>query len=406
MEKEYFISLWLDTRRTKKNHKYPVKVRVFTPEPRIQKLYPTKFEFTKDEFKSIWETIKPREENKSIRDALRLVEKKAIGAAEKLSPFTFEEFEKLFLPGGKKDANNVVSLYNEAIAGYKRDKRIGTATNYECSLKSLLKYHGAEKLYFQYVTVQWLKDYERYITEDLNQSLTTVGIYLRPLRSIFHKANIDSKIYPFGKEIEGKYTIPEPGGTKKALTKDKVRILFQATPKTAEQEKAKAFWFFSYSCNGMNIKDIVTLKAKNISGDVITFDRAKTVRTKRKQSKIIAYLNSHTLEVIEKYGNPRPEPDDYVFPIIDKNANAEIQHRQIGNFVRFVNQNFLKFAKSAGLDEKISTYYARHSWATIAIQSGASMEFASEGLGHSNLSTTRAYFAGFEDEKKREISKK
>jgi len=48
--KDYQISMFMDTRRKKKSNKYPVKLRVFTANPRVQKLYSTKFEFTSAEF--------------------------------------------------------------------------------------------------------------------------------------------------------------------------------------------------------------------------------------------------------------------------------------------------------------------------------------------------------------------
>jgi site-specific recombinase XerD len=53
---------------------------------------------------------------------------------------------------------------------------------------------------------------------------------------------------------------------------------------------------------------------------------------------------------------------------------------KVKNFTRFVNQHLKKLAKSLGITEDISTYFARHSFATIAIRSGASMEFVSETL--------------------------
>jgi site-specific recombinase XerD len=71
-----------------------------------------------------------------------------------------------------------------------------------------------------------------------------------------------------------------------------------------------------------------------------------------------------------------------------------------------VNQHILKFAKDNGIEEKLSTYWARHSFATNAIIAGASMEFVSEALQHSSINTTRGYFAGFENDKKKEISTK
>ena len=78
MEKQVFISIYLDTRRAKETGKFPVKLRVFTSNPRKQKLYPTKFEMSKADFHSIWETTKPRTEYKKTRLALQEVETKAV----------------------------------------------------------------------------------------------------------------------------------------------------------------------------------------------------------------------------------------------------------------------------------------------------------------------------------------
>ena len=71
---------------------------------------------------------------------------------------------------------------------------------------------------------------------------------------------------------------------------------------------------------------------------------------------------------------------------------------QTQNFTRFINQHFKKYALSLGITEDISTYWARHSFATRAIRIGLSMEFVSEALNHSDLKTTKNYFSGFTDE--------
>ena len=78
----------------------------------------------------------------------------------------------------------------------------------------------------------------------------------------------------------------------------------------------------------------------------------------------------------------------------------------VKNFTRSVNQGLKKLAKKLEIDENISTYYARHSFSTNAIRSGASMELVSEQLGHSNLKTTQNYFSGFEDDSIEDITKK
>jgi integrase len=184
-------------------------------------------------------------------------------------------------------------------------------------------------------------------------------------------------------------------------------MLFEATPLTQEQQKAKDFWFFSYASNGMNIKDIALLRWKDLEDDALKFFRAKTLKTSKSHlTPITIYLNEFSQSVIEKYGSKSRNPKDFIFSIIDQNTEKEIQHLAVKNFTRFVNQNFGKFAMSVGLEQKISTYWARHSFATSAIRNGENYAFVSEALGHSDMKTTKSYFKGFEDSAKREFAKK
>ena len=64
MKSDYFISISLDKRRENKQGKFPVRLRVFTPIPRKQKLYLTTFDFTEDEFNSIWNPKAPKSSEK------------------------------------------------------------------------------------------------------------------------------------------------------------------------------------------------------------------------------------------------------------------------------------------------------------------------------------------------------
>jgi site-specific recombinase XerD len=72
-------------------------------------------------------------------------------------------------------------------------------------------------------------------------------------------------------------------------------------------------------------------------------------------------------------------------------------------FITFSNKYLKQLATANGLSDDISTYWARHTFATTAIRKNASLEFVSEALGHSDMKTTNNYFAGFEDKTKKEI---
>lgn len=410
MVSDYTISIYLDTRRAKENGLFPVKLRVFSSAIKKAKLYPTDFDLSIKEFASTWDVSKPRNEHKALRLKLQAIENKANDAAALIKPFTFDKFEKkLYLESGQED--NVFYHYDTIIKNLNKTGNISNADIYALSQKSIkdfiLTAKGKEpkKLYFLEITPAWLNTYESYMIKDKERSRTTVSMYLRALRSIFNSAIKDNEalkeVYPFGK---GKYELPAVTKVKKALPKDDLKKLFECDPKTPEQEKAKAFWFFSYACNGANIKDIALLTNKEVNEDTVKFYRAKTINTSKKDLKeITVYLNDYSKAHIKKYGNLNGAKGEFVFDIINNKQSEVERHKNIKNFTKFINQNLKKLAESNGITSDISTYWARHSFATNAIRSGASMEFVMEALSHNNMKTTKGYFAGFEDNDKKEF---
>lgn len=406
------ISIFLDTRRAKANGLFPVKLRVYSPQLGKKKLYPTAFDMSEQEFASVWLTTRPRKEYQEQRKKLEAVKFHAIEVADQLKVFSFDQFEKrLFQKSGSRE--DIVCHYQELIASLRENSQFGNASNYQLSLKSLLDFvqhrtgKKPGKLLFGEITKDWLQKYESDMLNRLNRSRTTVSMYLRALRAIFNSAiqlgDISTEIYPFGKN---QYQIPAVRKVKKALRMEDLRTLMNATAATPEQEKARDFWFFSYACNGINIKDIALLRWENLQGSTLIFYRAKTVNTSKSDLKpVIATLHDYSAGIIEKYGSKHRNPKSLIFSIISDEMSKEQQHFAVKNFTRFVNQNLKKLAVNAGLPVEISSYWARHSFATNAIRMGASMEMVSEAVGHSNLQTTQGYFAGFEENSKQELAK-
>lgn len=415
------VTIVQDTRRAKKvkNHSskkeeiYPVKLRIYSPLLQKAKMYSTGYDMTTKEFESVWQTEKPRKIHQEKRDYLDSVRVKAVEAAKNCDPFSFKTFEKKLLRR-KGDGKNVFYHFEEQTKLLKELGRYSTAESYELSLKSIKNYLKDNKkskqeikeptsLSFNAINELFLKKYETYMLNK-GKSKATIGIYLRNLRSIFNIAikqrEVSEDIYPFGK---GKYKIPKGRAVKKALTKQQVFALIKTDPETTEQKKAKDFWLFSFICNGINMKDIALLKYKNLKGDRIEFERAKTENTNEQQTVITIHLTELSKSIIKKYGHKNKNAEHYIFPILTKSMDKEMIQQKVKRFTRFVNQHIKKLAKANDLPEDISTYWARHSFATLSIRGGANMEFVREAFGHQNITTTQNYFAGFEDETKKQI---
>jgi integrase/recombinase XerD len=401
------VSVYLDTRREKKDVLYPVKLRVYHRYK--TRFYNTGIDTTETNFQASYGTLRPKgSELRELKVRIASVEALANEICAALKPFTFEKFEKQFLrPSGA--GQDIFHHYQEVIGRLKGEGRLGTASNYDLSAKSIsafLFFKGRKKqaVTFEEVTVSFLHDYEKWM-QSTGKSITTIGIYLRPLRAVFNNAiadgDIPADVYPFGKR---KYQIPAGRNIKKALGKDSLKLLFEyPLSHNHFQEKARDFWFFSYVCNGMNIKDIVGLRYKNVTPDAIHFVRSKTRNTTRADQKIITVpLTSFASQVIAKYGNSISGPETFVFPVLNETMSEEQKHSAVQAFTRFINQHVKIVAKQAGIDGAISTYWARHSFTTVSIQNGATMEFIQDSLGHNNIATTMKYWKGFEVNTKKE----
>jgi integrase len=407
---EYVISVYHDTRRKKEGEVYPVKLRVYHNYD--TRFYKMGIDLSKEEFKCCYLSERPRSEHKEKRLKILSNLTRAENIAKEIREFDFDKFEKRLLrPSGS--AENVFYHYTQKIQQLKGEDRIKTASNYDLSQKSIVKFleskgKNPEYLSFETITPKFLNDYERWMQKE-GKGLTTVSFYIRALRTIFNEAiregEIQKENYPFRK---GLYDIPASSNIKKSLSKADLKKLYEyELPKDSHKYKARQFWFFSYQCNGMNIRDICELKYRNVGNGIITFIRTKTKLTsKSKQRPIIVIITPFIKSVIEEFGSKDNSSDNYVFPILKPTMNAAEKVSAAQAFTKFINQHIKKLAKLVGVDPDISTYYARHSFTTISVQNGASLEFIQDSLGHASISTTMNYWAGFSENVKKENANK
>ncbi len=388
----------LDTRQKLKKGNYSVKLRI--AHKYQQKYYSLNAYHSKEE----WEEInnpKCRGNNKRLKLYYESIEKKAIDSIQSLHPFSIEAFERSFFKRTSKSSNLINGLenyYNKL----KKEEREGTASTYSTTISSVKKFLQEKTKpipKYEGVTIDWLKYYEDWMSSE-KKSVTTIGINMRNIRTILNIAidnnQLNREAYPFGKR---KYVIPASRNVKKALKKEDIQKIFNYIPKHEAEEEARDLWIFSYLCNGMNIKDIALLKQKNIIKDKIPFHRAKTINTqKQDHHPIIAYLNEPMRKIIHKWGKRSLNQEEYIFNILSLTDTPEDIFRKVKNETRVINNYMRKIGKRLEIDQKITTYSARHSFATILKNSNTPTEFISEALGHTSLQTTANYLDSFEKE--------
>ncbi|MHB8208023.1 tyrosine-type recombinase/integrase [Mucilaginibacter sp.] len=411
------ISLYLDDRKTRKEKPVPpaaLKLRVYLNRENI-KHFKTKLSLTRAEFENSYLSSKPSgNANKNLKTKIEAIKIKADDIIEALGDhFTFEKFEKEFYRN-RVNKNDIISHYNEKIKELDENGKASTADLYRLSLKSILKFaQGGKKevpiiLPFNIVTPKFLLGYENWFVNytENGQSKTSVGMYLRNLRAIFNNAieagDIHKDLYPFKS-----YTIPTGKNTKKAVLDNVLKELYEAVViPDSHIDIARNYWFFSFQCNGMNFRDIAELKYKDIHDTYFSFLRHKTKNTTKDDPiPIIVPLTENIMATIQKHGNKPIAPNSYVFPIFKAGMDEKEKLRVNRNFIRYVNGHMQKLADRLKLGIKLGTNVARHAF-TTKVTKMLGLEFAQESLGHTTLTTTQNYWAGFEKETKKEMADK
>ena len=295
----------------------------------------------------------------------------------------------------KFQQKTVKAFYMELLEQYKNENKCGNRLIYKGSLNSLTTFtRNRLDIPFSVIDVDWLTKYEKWLKSKNNRE-TTISLLFRTLRSAYNKA-IDAKCarrsdYPFDEYKINKF---DTSTHKRAIAKTDVVKFMQDAPELGKRhylQLSKDIFIFSYLCGGINFTDIANLTTANIVNGRLEYVRQKT------HKKIKIGIPSEAMKIIEKYTS---ESKGYLFPILDKNIHKTPLQKQnrIHKILAKVNKNLKLLAAELGIEDTVTTYVARHSFATILKKSGVNIAIISEALGHSDLATTQIYLNSFDNE--------
>ena len=289
----------------------------------------------------------------------------------------------------------VVELYDKLIDDMKRGGKLGNAGVYKYSRTSLLKFTGQRlQIPFSDIDAVWLRRYENWLrTSDCGD--TTISQLFRTLRSVFKKAVelqlVKRDYYPFDAYKVSKF---DTRTKKRAITKEDVRkvIALDLSQGYPSERLARDIFVFSYFGAGINFADIALLKYGNVRDGRVQYVRKKTGKP------INFLLTEEMRNIIVKYQRQGQTDEDYIFPILDRRVHRTEQQRYDRTHKVLTNTNrwLRKIGQRVGI-EHLTTYVARHTFATVLKRSGVNIAIISESLGHSDLSTTQIYLDSFEN---------
>jgi len=400
----------LDKRRKKSDSTYPLMLLIYFQKRR--KYYSTGYSVNETNWIKInsvnddTESVNVRGKNKLIKKAISGVLERAQTNINSMTYFSFPMFEEKQLKKSDVTPSTViVDHFYDYVSILRNEGREKSAESYELAMKSLLRHGISSKAGFGDIGRNTLEKYEKDMLSK-GRSWSTIGIYLRNLRRLYNRAisagKITRDIYPFGKD---KYVIPNSRNVKRALTMDQIRSLVEApTDLYASQKYYRDMWVLSFLCKGANMKDIAHWKWEYIdSKNVLTFVRRKSRRTtKGDQTKVVIQLYDGAIDIINTWGT---KDGDYIFDIIKVSDDEKTKEAKIRQHLKNLRKAIKHIANDIGLDPVPVFQTARHSWASIAKDSGVAMEDISEGLGHKSKTTTEAYITSFSKDKLEDFQK-
>ena len=382
------VSVVLDRRTLNKDGKYPVRIKVYHLQK--PKYYSTGISMTSEEF----EVLERKKSNESIKirqaisKSFELI-KMNVDALADMGDFSFQA---LGLRLGRAVGDTLNNAMTARIKELRDNGKVGSANSFRDTLKAIENFAG-KTINFRDITTEWLVKCDKF-WEKRAMSITTRGIYFRNIRTMMNFAKrtgmIKESQYPFGK---GKFEIKTQEGRKKALDMSQLKAVFNYVDANDTVNKYKDIWCFMYLCNGINPIDMLQLKYSNIIDGEIHFVRQKTSDTTTNRKTIKIFITPEIQHIIDKWGNP-VNSDSYIFPFLKGGENPEELKAKNHDVYTRINKRMKTVCETLGI-ERITTYSARHSFASVMNSEGVPVSYISEQLGHTSIRTTQAYLAGF-----------
>jgi integrase/recombinase XerD len=387
------LKLILDTRRAKSDGSYPIIFRI----TQYKKIYtlPTGFSVQTN----LW-SINNREVTKEHPNALRintLLNKKYYEIQKALlslgNNFTIEELKAL-IDGKPKEVDKPItfkSFTENLIKQMHQVNKCGNALIYQTAVNRFLSFCKDQNIQFNEISYTLLDQFRHNLTIQ-GLKINSISNYFRTLRAIYNKA-IKQKIvershYPFyDLKIKSERTLKRA-----VLRQDLVKLEQLNLEMNTAEWKALMSFLLSFYLIGISFTDMAYLSRKNIVDGRVVYRRRKT----HKEYSI--KLFPQALAILDLFYQ---EKSKYLIPILSDYVveDSLIAKKLIHQWIKTTNKYIKRLGQEVGIASPLTTYVARHTFATTAKRLGYSNELIAEALGHEyGNKITNIYLDSFDQE--------
>ena len=295
---------------------------------------------------------------------------------------------------------NVLTFMKEVADGLQMGGNFGTAHVYRSSLNAVIAYCGGEDFTFNEITPEWLKGFEIHLRKR-KCSWNTVSTYMRILRAVYNRAVDNNEAEYIPRLFRYVYTGTRAEHQRALETGDVEKIfagLILLSGVNPAMQRARHFFILMFLMRGMPFVDLAYLRKSDLHGNVITYRRRKTGRP------LSVTLTNEAMRIVRMYMN-QDVHSPYLFSFLRSPEGTMEAYREYQLALRSFNRQLLILGEFLGIPNRLSSYTARHTWATTAYYCEVHPGIISQAMGHSSITVTETYLKPFQNKKIDEANK-
>lgn len=318
----------------------------------------------------------------NIASEQRRLERLILSLKSKGKAYTADDLVSAFHQSS--DEGRLSSFMQRIIEQLRNQGKVRTAETYSCSLNRFMGFRKEIDIHLDELDSDLMLSYEAWL-KDQGACMNTISFYMRILRAVYNRG-VEKGLTPQQHPFKRIYTGVERT-VKRAVPFKTIKQIKQADLWSSPSlDYARDIFMLSFYTRGMSFVDMAYLKKTDLNNGILSYRRKKTGQS------LFVRWEECMQQIINKYPSIPGSP--YLFPIIKEPAGDP--RKQYLNAILSINKNLKTLSRILELPTTLTTYVARHSWASIAKSKNIPLSVISEGMGHDSEMTTRIYLASLD----------
>lgn len=261
-----------------------------------------------------------------------------------------------------------------------------TVINYQTALNSFARFLPGGDISLKHISQPLVASYVQWLSLH-HISENTQACYLRSLRSLYNLLADRYKVRN-SQAFAHVFTGNAPTAKRSVSLAVVQRLQQIALPKGSRLELSRDVFLFCLYAQGMPFADVARLTRRQVVGSTIQYRRRKTGQP------VCVRLEPCLKNILNKYAR---EDSPMLFPLLSETDCVLGHHLAYLKALQRHNKALGELSKMVGSPIGITSYVARHTWASLAFSHGIPVNTISQALGHSTTLSTRTYISPMEN---------